>query len=117
MTLTFAQAIAAEQAFASLAKQPVAPKLAYRAAKWLRLLAPETKQFEEQRQALARQHGATDDQPVPNDQIAAFVAELNELAVVEVTIDYAPLAMAELESFPSICADDIARLGPCLLEE
>lgn len=117
IALTLGQCLAAEQAFAALAKQPVGPKLAYKVSKWLRLLAPETKQFEEQRVELAKRHGATEEQPVPKDNMADYVKDVSALAETAIDpINYPPLTMDELEKFPSICADDITRLGPCLAE-
>jgi len=117
--LTLGDCLNAEEALTRLAEQPAPPKVSYHVAKLLRLIRAETAHFHEQRNALVRELGA----PLPEkaseiavtpENTATFVTRLNELARVEVAIDWTPLTLAEIDTFPTVRADDLMRLGACL---
>ncbi len=120
--LTLGECLKAEQALTQLAQQQTTAKVAYRLAKWRRLITAETAHFHEQREAAIRELGTA--QPdgtmavMPgSEHWPAFLERMNAHTSVPVTITYEPLTMAELDTLTSLSADDLMNLGPCFTDE
>jgi hypothetical protein len=101
---------------------PLSMKTKYRAAKLVQVVESELRIFEAERQSLFKTFGTErpatpEERPrfgstvveVPPDRIEAFQAQLQELALIEVTLDWAPLQSTEL---PEVSARDWLALGP-----
>lgn len=129
MKTTMGALVQAEQVLAKLSQQTVSARTAYRLAKLTAAVRTDTKHFQEQRNELIKQLGeerqATDDEraasgegtviEVKAENRDAFVARLNELAAIEVSIEKWRLTLEDLEAF-SLSSNDVLALGD-LIEE
>lgn len=121
----------AEPALRRLAAQKVSVKPAYHIARLLDVVRGETAEFHKQHDELVRRLGkerplTSDEQKtigtgvtsmieVTPDNREEFAKKLAELEAIEVTIDKWLMTIDLLEGF-AVSADDIASLGPLVLE-
>jgi hypothetical protein len=117
----------AEPALARLAAEKLPFKTAHALAKLAKAVADETKYFHEQRNALVKEHGEVKPGGAPDEILVgptmagwrAFVAKVNELVGVPVTLALDPIDLTTLD--PKVLdrletsANDLIVLGPFLL--
>lgn len=89
-------------------------KVRYHAVKLAKLVAAETAHFYEERNALITRHGTGEPKTIlpTSPNLAAFAAEVKELADLPVTIPWGPLTAAMLDPYPEILGTDLVGLGP-----
>ncbi len=129
VTTTLGKLVGVEQALGRLAQQQLPGKVSYHVAKMARLVGQEAKHFHDTRQAaikelgeerdatdLEKAHGHTRVNEVTPANVPAFNARMDDLAAVSVTIDWAPIHVAWLETL-SLTPNDLLLMEPVLTEE
>jgi hypothetical protein len=127
MTVTLRQIIEAQNAMQSLVVQQLPVKQAYHLARLIRMCEPEVKQFNEQRNALIKEHGkerlATEGErpmhgdtvhEVSPDQLPIFRAKLQELLETEISLDRPKIV---LNGTLQITAAELMALDPFVTVE
>jgi hypothetical protein len=115
IVITIAHLMDAQPALERLASTPLPVKTAFQVAKLLRLARPEIQQFTEHRDALIRElgaerrHGAETLIEVTPANREAFIAKVQELAALEVTLPIDPVEIAALDG-TSVSATDLLAL-------
>jgi hypothetical protein len=112
-----------EPALERLASEKLPFQTAYRLSKLKKAVAEEVKHFYEERNTLVKKYGSTNGkgpeditvQPT-SEHWPAFVADVTELANVEVTIPLWPIDLTTIENL-TIAAKDLELLEPLLKAE
>lgn len=87
-------------------------KLRYHIAKLARLVAAETKHYVDDRNKLVVEHGENNQIAPTSPKWGAFIAAIEELEAVPVSIAWGPLTNAMVEPYADITAADLVGLGP-----
>jgi hypothetical protein len=117
---TLGALVTAQPALASICQLRLSAKSAYHLKKLAQLVAQETKHFHEERDALikelgtARPDGGFELKP-DSDQFPVFVAKVNELAAVDVSLPWGPITLAMLGD-EKVSAQELTALGPLVAE-
>lgn len=129
---TIGELVAAEPALARLTAVKLDAKTRYHVVKLAKLVAAETRDhFYEPRQQVFKELGV-ERTPTPAElsrlgpdtvleippvKVAAFSARIKELAAVPSVIEWSPVTLAMLESYPEFTGADMLALGPLFTME
>jgi hypothetical protein len=120
ITTTLGAIAMAEPALDRLGARPLPARVAYSAAKLLKLVRNELKMYQQLHNDLVKKHGVetppgSGQFQVPPDKFATFRDELQDVLDSKVEILWTPLALDALGNDP-IRADDLAALDAFIVE-
>ena len=99
MKLTLGELLNGKPALEKLVNLEISIKAAYKLSRIIRKLNEELQNFEEQRQKLVNQYGEPQENGnviVTQENMEAFAKELNDLASLEIELDFEPVSLEEL---------------------
>lgn len=100
MELTLEKLRDACAAIAAIAKVELPVRVSFQLARFHRLASGDLQTLEEKRIELVKKYGKQDakgNYSVPDDQVAAFTADFNQLLQAKVNIDFQPIALEVLD--------------------
>jgi len=117
---TLGALVQAEPALQPICQLKLTARSAYHVKKLVWIVAQETKHFHAERDRYITELGTATDAggfelKPDNEAFPTFVAQLNELAAVEVTIPWGPITLAMLGD-AQVSAVELSALGPLLAD-